>query len=137
MKKILTSLLLAITMAMPAAIHATAVSAAPVDPLNDVCKRVNANSSTNPSPCQDKNLNGGNPLYGPDGLLTKVVDIITIIVGLAAVLSIIYAGLRFITSGDNAEQVGQAREYVQYALIGLVLAAAAQLMVRMVLFKLF
>ena len=103
-----------------------------VNPYDDVCNQPGANNST---VCQDTKLNGQNPLYGPDGILTKTVNILSIMVGLGAVISIIWAGMRFVTSGDNPEEVGKAREYIQYAVIGLVLAASAQALVRLVLYK--
>jgi hypothetical protein len=103
-----------------------------VNPYDDVCNQPGANNST---VCQDTKLNGQNPLYGPDGILTKTVNILSIMVGLGAVISIVWAGMRFVTSGDNPEEVGKAREYIQYAVIGLVLAASAQALVRLVLYK--
>lgn len=103
-----------------------------VNPYDDICTQAGAKDS---NVCQDTRLNGQNPLYGPDGILTKTVNIVSILVGLAAVISIIWAGMRMVTSGDNPEEVGKAREYIQYAAIGLILAASAQALVRLVLLK--
>ncbi|HEX5456187.1 MAG TPA: pilin [Candidatus Saccharimonadales bacterium] len=113
-------------------LSALPASAAAVNPYDDICNQPGANNST---VCQDTKLNGQNPLYGPDGILSKVVNILSIMVGLGAVISIIWSGMRFVTSGDNPEEVGKAREYIQYAVIGLVLAALAQALVRLVLYK--
>lgn len=134
MKKIFLSLILLITLGMPSVVSAQGVSN-PVDPFDDVCKRANVNSSSTPSACKDKNLNGGNPVYGPDGIIAKVVNMISIVVGIAAVISIILAGARLITSASNPEEVTKSREYIQYAIIGLLVAATAQAMVRLVLFR--
>lgn len=100
-----------------------------VDAFKDVCQNGGAGSSV----CEDKNLGGENPVYGPQGVVAKIFNMISIIVGLAAVISIIAAGLKFITSGNNPEEVNKAREYIQYAVIGLAVAAVSQALVRLVL----
>jgi hypothetical protein len=100
-----------------------------VDVFNDVCQNGGGGSPA----CQDKNLNGGNPIYGPQGLIVKIFNIISLITGLAAVISIIAAGMKFVTSGSNPEEVNKAREYIQYAVIGLAVAALSQALVKLVL----
>lgn len=74
-----------------------------------------------------------NPIFGPDGILTMVINLISAIVGIAAVIVIILAGLKFITSGTNPQDVNNAREMVIYAAVGLVVAVSAQLFVRVFL----
>lgn len=107
-----------------------------VDVYKDICQRANAVSpGDRPSACQDKNLGGGNPVYGKDGIISKVLNIISLVTGLGAVISIISAGIKFVTSGSNPEEVSKAREYVQYAVIGLAIAALSQALVRLVLTK--
>lgn len=100
-----------------------------VDVFDDICQNGGAGSSA----CQDKNLGGGNPIYGPQGLIIKIFNIISIMTGIAAVISIIAAGIKFVASGNNPEEVNKAREYIQYAVIGLAVAAVAQALVRLVL----
>lgn len=128
-KKLLASIFLAMAVIVPVFSTAQAQS---VDVFDSICKRANNVSPTTPAACQDKNTNS-NPIYGPGGLLTKVVNIMSIIVGIAAVISIIAAGMRLVTSGSNPEEVNKAREYIQYAIIGLAVAATAQLIIRVVL----
>lgn len=133
-KKLIASLSIFITLAAPVAIAGQS-SAATVDLFDDVCKRANSVSTTGtPSACQDKNVNG-NPIYGPSGVLINIANILTVVIGIAAVIAIIAAGLRLVTSGSNPDEVSKAREYVQYAVIGLAVAATAQLLVRVVLTK--
>lgn len=109
-----------------------AASAASVDILDDVC-----NKQPTAAACEDRvgnsKNNNQNPIYGPDGIITKIVNVISIIVAIAAVISIIVAGIKFITSGSDPQQVTQARELVIYAIVGLIVAAFAQIMVRYVL----
>jgi hypothetical protein len=98
-----------------------------VDTFKDVCKG-NARDS---SVCKDKNLDGANPLYGREGIITNLVNLVSIIAGIAAVIIFIVAGLRFITSGNNPQEVATTRNMVIYAAVGLVIVGAAQLIVRL------
>jgi hypothetical protein len=87
----------------------------------------------NSSVCKDKNLGGQNPLFGPQGVITRIINILTVVVGIAAVIVIILAGLKFITSGSNPQDISNARERIIYAVIALIIAASAQALVRYVL----
>lgn len=102
--------------------------------FDDVCKSNNDKSSV----CSDAGRDhedkpGDNPLYGPDGVITFAVNLLSLLVGVAAVIGIIVAGIKFITSASNPEEANLARELVIYAVVGLILATAAQILVRAVL----
>ena len=102
-----------------------------VDILHEVCR-------TNPSAtvCEEKEQGKRtNPLYGPQGVISSIVNILSLVVGLAAVIGIIVAGVKYITSASNPQEANQARELVIYAVIGLAIAVIAQLLVRTVLFR--
>ncbi len=64
------------------------------------------------------------------------VNILAIIVGVAAVVMIIIAGLRFITASGDANKIAAARNSIVYALIGLVVVVAARTIVHYVIGKL-
>lgn len=66
-------------------------------------------------------------------VLAKIVNIISIIVGAAAVLMIIFGGFRYITSGGDSGNISAAKNTILYAIIGLVIVALAQVIVRFVL----
>lgn len=55
----------------------------------------------------------------------KVVDIISILVGIAGVIGISIFGIQFLTSKDNAEQANKAKNRLFQLIIGLVLFALA------------
>lgn len=80
-----------------------------------------------------KSKTNSNPLYGPDGVLTTAVSILSIAVGVVAVVMIILGGLKFVTSGSNPQDVTKARETIIYAVAGVVIAILAQLVVQFVL----
>lgn len=66
-------------------------------------------------------------------LLKKVINIFSWIVGVVAVIMIIVGGLKYITSGGDSSNVSSAKNTILYALVGLVIVALAQFIVRFVL----
>lgn len=65
--------------------------------------------------------------------LRKIVNLISIIVGVVAVIMIIIGGFRYIISGGSAEKVTAAKNTILYGIVGLVIVALAQVIVRFVL----
>lgn len=63
----------------------------------------------------------------------SLINVLSLIVGLAAVVMIIIGGLRYITSGGSDTSVTSAKNTILYAIIGLIIVALAQVMVRFVL----
>jgi hypothetical protein len=70
---------------------------------------------------------------GLTALARNIVNIFSIIVGAVAVIMIIYGGFRYITSGGDSGSVGNAKNTLIYAIIGLIIVALAQIIVRFVL----
>lgn len=68
-------------------------------------------------------------------LLQQIINIFSVIVGVVAVIMIIVGGFRYITSGGASEKVTSAKNTILYALIGLIIVALAQVVVRFVLSK--
>lgn len=68
-------------------------------------------------------------------ILTQVINIFSIIVGVIAVIMIIFGGLKYITSGGDSGNVSGAKNTIIYALVGLVIVALAQFIVHFVLGK--
>jgi hypothetical protein len=58
---------------------------------------------------------------------------LSIVVGAVSVLMIIYGGFRYITSGGDSGRVGNDKNTLVYAIIGLVIVALAQVIVHFVL----
>lgn len=105
-------------------------SASALPLFNNVCEHSGDQSSV----CKDAEAGANsNPLYGPGGVITIAVNLLSVVVGIAAVLGFIMAGIKYITSGSNPEEANNARELIIYAVVGLILATAAQLLVRVVL----
>jgi len=66
-------------------------------------------------------------------IVASIVDVLSIIVGAVAVIFIIVAGFKYITSAGDAAKVGAAKSTLIFALVGLFVVAIAQLLVKLVL----
>lgn len=81
-------------------------------------------------------VNCNNTAVGNNSVATeaqRIVTLFSIIVGAISVVMIIYGGFRYITSGGDSGRVGNAKNTLIYAIIGLVIVALAQLIVHFVL----
>ena len=67
------------------------------------------------------------------GVIRNIVQIISIAAGIIAVIMLIVAGLKYITSNGDANAIGSAKRTIIYAIVGLVIAASAQIIVQLVL----
>lgn len=76
---------------------------------------------------------GGNSTI--DTVLSNVLNLLSLIAGFAGVVMIIISGIRFITAQGDSSGVASARSALTYALVGLVIAALAQVIVHFVLGK--
>jgi len=80
-------------------------------------------------------LDKGNGTNSINNLLAQIINIFSVIVGVVAVIMMIVGGFRYVTSGGDSSKVGSAKNTILYALIGLVIAALAQIVVKFVLTK--
>ena len=105
-----------------------------VDIVTPVCTN---NGISDSAVCKDaKDGQTKNPLFGPDGVLTKVISVLSIVTAIIAVIIIIIAGIRFVLSGGDPQKVASARNTIIYAAVGLAVAALAQALVQLILDKL-
>jgi Type IV secretion system pilin len=68
-------------------------------------------------------------------IIKLIINIFSLIVGVIAVIMIIIGGLKYITSGGDSGNISGAKNTILYAIIGLVVVALAQVIVRFVLQK--
>jgi cytochrome bd-type quinol oxidase subunit 2 len=66
-------------------------------------------------------------------LIKTIINIFTFVVGVVSVIMIIIGGFKYITSGGDSGNVTGAKNTIMYAIIGLVVVALAQVIVRFVL----
>ena len=129
--KILTiGALLALMLSLTAPVT---VSAASIQ--NSVCSGANTLGISEPLVDPDEQCEKleGTGTGKANALIEKIINIFSIIVGIVAVIMIIYGGFKYITSGGNQESVKTAKTTIIYALIGLVIVALAQIIVQFVL----
>ena len=111
------------------------MSAVPVSALfegskDDACNAINATSS---KPAKDPC--GSSSTKKVNGLITDVINILSVVIGVAAVIMIMIAGFKYITSQGDSAGISSAKNTLLYAVIGIIVVASAQLIVRFVLAK--
>ena len=82
------------------------------------------------SPAQPDNV--PTELDGDSGIFKTVVNVLLFIIGLISVIMLIWGGIRYTTSGGNANSVTAAKNTIMYAIIGLVVAIFAYAIVNWV-----
>lgn len=87
--------------------------------------------------CSGLNANAGDTECKSDVSLSSIVstliNIFSVIIGIVAVIMIIVAGFRYVTAGGDSGNITSAKNTLMYAIIGLVIAALSQAIVRFVL----
>lgn len=128
MKKLLINTFIAIGIltACSATLSSNYVYAGPFDASkSEACDGANLGSGgTCDKQTSEKKIND---------LVATVINILSVIVGIIAVIMIIINGLRFVTSNGDSNSVSSAKNGIIYALVGLVLVAFAQMLVRFVI----
>jgi hypothetical protein len=127
--------LFAVPLAVPAAVSAATSNCNPKTPggtnciTGGVCYGAqNLNVTPAAEGCTEQDA-------GLTGTIKDIVNILSVVVGIVAVIMIIVGGFRYITSGGSSEKVTAAKNTLLYAIIGLVIVALAQVIVRFVLTK--
>jgi hypothetical protein len=70
---------------------------------------------------------------GIDHIVGAVVSILSYIIGIAAVVMVILAGFKYTTAAGDSNRISSAKNTLVYALVGLAIAALAQVLVHFVL----
>lgn len=88
---------------------------------------------TDSSVCSDNAPNAANPLTGDQGIILKAVRIITMITGIASVIVVIFAGIKYITSNGDSNTISSAKSTMLYAIIGVVISVMSQAIILFVI----
>jgi uncharacterized membrane protein YuzA (DUF378 family) len=125
MRRILLSIAVIPTLLVPIIFmtqtsHAVNINPAYGNNINSICDKVSGSAY-----CQDAN-NPTNRIYGKDGVIVTTSYIIAGIAGVAAIIMIVIGGIRFMVSGGDPSSVASARNSIIFALVGLVVIAAAE-----------
>jgi cytochrome bd-type quinol oxidase subunit 2 len=108
---------------------------------------VYADDEISPSLCQGANLDATSLGTGAtcddtgeagdkiNQIIKLVINVFSLVVGVVSVIMIIIGGLKYITSGGESGNITGAKNTILYAIIGLVVVALAQVIVKFVLAK--
>lgn len=127
--KVVALLSAAILLAVPMAVPAVAAAAA--DITGNVCGGTTLSVATGGDCATDTQSSTSKV----QNIVTQGVNLFSVVVGIVAVIMIVVGGFRYITSGGDSGKVSSAKTTIIYALIGLVIVALAQFIVKFVLNK--
>lgn len=68
-----------------------------------------------------------------DSTINAVINILSMIVGIISVIMIIVGGFKYVTSAGDSGNISSAKNTIIYALIGVVIVALSQTLVKFVL----
>lgn len=102
---------------VPATLHAQSV--------DDVCSGIQIASGA--AGCTE--AEGGRV----NGVIATVVNVLSAVVGVVAVVMILIGGFRYVISGGDSSSTASAKNTIIYAIVGLIVVAMAQIIVRFVL----
>jgi hypothetical protein len=124
-KLLAATLLVAVPLMVPVAASA--------DIATELCSGIQAASKS--GNCTDANTDTSHAGEGLANLASDIINLFSIVVGVISVIMIIVGGFRYVTSGGESNNVSGAKNTIIYAIIGLVIVALAQFIVKFVLSK--
>jgi hypothetical protein len=140
-----STLLLVLSLFAPISAYAAPIGGDPTPPppgpppttvnvRNSACAGSNITITADPSQtaCQDIDQDNGSTATK---LAETIVNVLTVLVGVIAVIMIIYAGFRYVSSAGSDDAVKGAKNAITYAIIGIVIVAFAQIIVKFVITK--
>lgn len=115
----------------------------PAEPLKCFCEEVGGtlsskdkDGSTN-DVCENNETDVRNPetegLLGSNGIIKKVLNLITWLVGGLAVIYIIIGGLKIATGGGSGDSVKSGKNMIVYALVGIAVTILSNVIINFVL----
>ncbi|HET7060359.1 MAG TPA: hypothetical protein VFH99_03540 [Candidatus Saccharimonadales bacterium] len=128
MRKFIIILATLITFSTPLMVAGGSAIAASVFQPCDV-----GGSAQNTDVCGDvrqQNNTDANPIIK---IIKAAIEVLSFIIGAAAVIGIVVSGIRMMTAGGNSESVASARSGLIYSLIGIAVVVLAQVLVAFVL----
>ena len=142
-KRIILSVSLAGLLLAPALVPAAVASAQSSTPTTTDCTSTSGSvqgclgagaclNTTDPNCDADT---GGDANTRVNNIIKLVINMFSLVVGVISVIMIIVGGLKYITSSGDSGNVTGAKNTILYAIIGLVVVALAQVIVRFVLAK--
>ena len=105
------------------------VSAGPFDAARDTaCEGLEFNEGDSTS-CDDSD---GDKV---DSTISNIINLASLVVGVVAVIMVIVGGFKYVTSQGDSGGITSAKNTIIYAVVGLIIVALAQVIVRFVVNK--
>jgi uncharacterized membrane protein YidH (DUF202 family) len=104
-----------LSLSLPASVYATTAQ-------DEICMGVNVDDA-GCAAADDSSLRG---------IIHAAINLFSVTIAIVAVVMIIYAGFRYVTSEGDNSQIAAAKNTLLYAVVGIVIVAMAQLIVRFV-----
>jgi hypothetical protein len=131
-KSILLGALLVVSLSLPISVPVIANAA----DTSAICSGVNESIGNVTSGAQGTTCAGASTANGSiDNTISLFLNLFSAIVGIIAVVMIIVGGVKYITSGGSSEKTTSAKDTILFAIVGLIVVALAQIIVKFVLNK--
>lgn len=130
-KKLATVTIASLMLLIPTAAPVFVASVSADSITSNLCTGAEAAAQSGTSGCGT--AGSGNGTDDLKGWAARIVNIFSVVVGVVAIIMIIYGGFRYITSGGDSSNVGTAKNTIIYAIVGLIIVALAQVIVHYVL----
>jgi ABC-type Fe3+ transport system permease subunit len=104
-------------LAIGAVVAGVGLAALPTPTFADDLTLGGAVSSDNQGQGQPTSLFGGS-----NAIVPRVINIMLYIVGILAIIMLIYGGIRYVLSGGDDKRVTAAKNTILYAIVGLIVA---------------
>lgn len=127
-KNYLTIVLSIFTLSLPFMLPVAVSASATCDTITSGINNGVNNATSSKSTCGSTSLS-----TGIKSIAVTVVNILSVVVGVVAIIMIIYGGFRYITSGGESGNVSGAKNTLLFAIVGLVIVALAQVIVHWVI----
>ncbi len=77
----------------------------------------------------------GDPVTGPNGVIRRVTNLFAVVAGVGAVIVLVLAGIRYITSSGDPSQISQSKQAIIFALVGLVVIFVSQSVINFIILR--
>jgi hypothetical protein len=139
LKLLITGISLIIGMSLPLGFAAVANAATPAPATGTadtgaLCKGA-TESVGDVSATATAGTCGGEANKSINDTTSLAINLFSAIVGLIAVIMIIVGGVKYVTSGGSSEKTTSAKDTILFAVVGLIVVALAQIIVKFVLHK--
>jgi len=130
LRKLALTITLLVSMALPVAVPVAVHAAEGIQ--QNLCAGANLDVNSN---CNSGGITDAQAQQKINDILHTIINIFSLVVGVVSVIMIIFGGLKYITSGGDSGNVSGAKNTIIYAIIGIIVVALAQFIVRFVLTK--